>query len=94
MRLLVDPDAKVRTAALEIVVAEDWIRHEPRLAGRVKALELGERDATSRRQAADALRLGGLDPAAVKPTADLAKPALPDFELFVGLSTSTCTGNR
>ena len=82
LRLVVDPDAKVRAAALQIVVGDNWVRREPRLAGRVKALQVAERDETLRRQAAEALRLAGLDPAAVKPTADLAKPTLPDFELF------------
>jgi HEAT repeat protein len=82
LRLLLDPDARVRAAALEIVVEENWVRRDPRLTGRIKALELGERDPAARQRASEALRLGGLDPVAVKPTADLAKPALPDFELF------------
>ena len=52
------------------------------ITNRRNEVQRAERDEKLRRQAAEALRVAGLDPAAVKPTVDLAKPALPDFELF------------
>jgi hypothetical protein len=81
-RLLVDSDARVRKATLELVDAKKSLAQEPKLAGRVKALMEGERDKAVRLKAADILRHAGLDPDSVRATANLAKPALPDFELF------------
>jgi cellulose synthase operon protein C len=82
LRLLVDPDAQVRKAALDLVGEKGLITLEPGLSGRVKALEVGEGDPTVRQHAAEVLRQAGLDPARVRPTGDLSKPALPDFDTF------------
>jgi HEAT repeat protein len=82
LRLLVDPDAQVRKAALDLVGEKGLITLEPGLSGRVKALEVGENDPAVRQQAAEVLRQAGFDPARVQPTGDLSKPALPDFDAF------------
>ncbi len=82
LRLLVDPDAQVRKASLDLVGKRKLISREPRLAGQVKALEAGESEAAVRQQAAEVLRQAGFDPSSVVPTADLSKPALPDFNVF------------
>ena len=82
LQLLVDSDAKVRKAALDLVQQRNLIARDSRLAGRVKALEEGEPDETMRNRAGEALRQAGLDPALVRGTANLAKPVVPDFEIF------------
>jgi hypothetical protein len=80
--LLLDSDAQVRKAALDLVAEKGLIALEPGLSGRVKTLEVGESDPAVRQQAAQVLRQAGLDPAAVRPTGDLTKPAQPDFDTF------------
>src|SRR5439155_10770682 len=82
LQLLVDSDAKVRQAALDLVQQRQLIARDSRLAGRVKALEEGETDEGMRKRAGEALRQAGLDPALVRGTANLAKPIVPDFEIF------------
>lgn len=82
LQLLVDGDAQVRKMALDLVQRKKLISLEPRLLGRVKALEMGETDVAVRQQAAEVLRQAGLDPASVRPTAELSRPAVPDFDAF------------
>ncbi|MCI0624022.1 MAG: HEAT repeat domain-containing protein [Acidobacteria bacterium] len=82
LRLLVDSDVQVRRAALDLVGEKKLIGQESRLAGRVKALEAGEKDMVVRQKANAVLREAGLSPSEVKSTADLSKPVEPDYETF------------
>jgi hypothetical protein len=82
LRLLVDPDVQVRKAALDLVGEKKLIGQESRLAGRVKALELGEKDTAVRQKATVVLREAGLSPSEVTSTADLSKPVEPDYDTF------------
>jgi len=82
LRLLVDSDLQVRRAALDLVGEKKLIGQESRLAGRVKALEVGEKDPAVRQKATAVLQEAGLSPSEVTSTADLAKPVEPDYETF------------
>jgi len=82
LQLLVDSDLQIRRAALDLVGDKKLISQEQRLAGRVKALEVGEKDKAVRQKAAAVLQEAGLSLSEVKSTADLSKPVEPDFETF------------
>src|SRR3989442_1602110 len=62
LRLLVDSDARVRKATLELVDAKKLLAEEPKLAGRVKALMEGERDKAVRLKTGEVFRHAGFVP--------------------------------
>ncbi len=78
-RLLLDPDASVRSDALDVVKHNLLIAKFPALALRVKALT---EDPALRPRAEAALRAAGLDPAGVRADLSLSRPRLPDPTTF------------
>jgi HEAT repeat protein len=78
-RLLIDPDASVRSEALELVKHHRVAARSPALARRVKAL--ADDPALSERALA-VLRAAGLDPADVKTDLGLARPRLLNLATF------------
>jgi LSD1 subclass zinc finger protein len=76
-RLLVDPDAKVRTLALATVEQQGLI--EPSLARRVKAVAA---DPALKDRALAVLTAHHLDPATIEPDVPLSRPRLLSFSTF------------
>jgi hypothetical protein len=83
-RLLVDPDAQVRSEALELVKHHRLVTKHPALARRVKVLA---EDASLAPRAGALLRAAGIDPASVKADVSLGRPRL------LGLATFRKTVN-
>jgi HEAT repeat protein len=78
-RLLIDPDAQVRLAALATVEQYRLISQSPLLARRVKALQS---DPALKRRAAAVLVAQGIDPAKITPDVGLARARLLSFSTF------------
>src|SRR5262249_55641175 len=78
-RLLVDPDAQVRSEALDLVKHHRLVAKHPTLARRVKALA---EDASLGDRARAVLRAAGIDPASVKADVSLGKPRLLSLATF------------
>ncbi|MGO9469429.1 MAG: discoidin domain-containing protein [Isosphaeraceae bacterium] len=78
-RLLIDPDAQVRLAALATVEEHGLVRTAPGLARRVKALES---DPALKGRALAILREQGVDPTGVEADVRLGPPRLLSFSTF------------
>lgn len=79
LRLLVDPDPKIRALALDSVKEFDLLGREPRFARRVKALST---DKALGPKALALLTSHGLDPAAVEADGAVQSFGIPDLDFF------------
>lgn len=79
LRLLIDPDARVREAALATVEAHSLLVGVAQIARRVKALSS---DPDLKPRADSALRAAGFDPSQIEPDVPLARPRLLSLATF------------
>ncbi len=79
LRLLVDPDGRVRETALTVVEVDAMLKTSPEIARRIKALTA---DPTLKARAEAALRAGGFEPAEIEADVALARPRLLSLATF------------
>jgi hypothetical protein len=80
LKLIVDPDPKVRELALESTEKFELVGEEPRFAKRIKSLI--KEDAELEKRAREILVAKGIDPASIEAEGGIQSFGVPDLDLF------------